>query len=203
MTKIDYTKLGYSTDVEPVTIDVRVSLPIKQHGQATVYAPVSKFPKAMLEMALHEGLKRVLNDGVGAKELSDADKVAKQSKRLDAMLAGSWQITEREASLQSLMREALYKDLLAGAPGTSDAKLEKDLKAKVKEVLGQKENATVDNILQVLAIDIAAAGHETRSVAAIKLLLDDKYVAAAQALAAERAKAGAGIKIDVASLKLV
>ena len=202
MTKIDYTKLGYSTDVESVTIDVRVSLPIKQHGQVTVYAPVSRFPKAMLEMALHEGLKRVLNDGVGAKELRDADKVAKQSKRLDAMLAGSWQITEREASLQSLMREALYKDLIAGTTA-SEAKLEKDLKAKVKETLGKDENATVDNILQVLAMDIAGASDEKRSVVEIKQLLDDKYVAAAQGLAAERAKAGAAIKIDVASLKLV
>lgn len=200
--RIDYTALGYSTKTETVTIKVPVSLVIKQHGAKTVYAPVAQFPIAMIEKALCEGLKRVLNDGVGAKAMTDDDKVARQSKRLDAMMSGSWEITERDPAQATLMREAYHLSML-GEGAVLDSKTEaafnKQMRELVKAQLGDDTNATFDNYLLAMAKRAVANG-DKRDADAIKELLVAKWVGEAEKLSASRAQAANAVKIDLTDI---
>lgn len=200
MTKIDYTQLGYSTDTIPMTLNVRLSYPINQIDQRTVYAPMSQLPQHILEQILTDGLARVLNDGIGGAKLSNDERVAKLSKRLDSMMAGSWRIKEREPSLAKLMREALVADMQKQFEGSSVVAIEKRLRSLVKTLLGENENATMDNIMRAIAKQ--KAGDDAKAVEALYDKLDAKYTARARELAAERANASNAVNIDIADFDI-
>ena len=136
-------------------------------------------------------------DSKGAK-MTESQKMAAAQKRFDAWYAGNYHITERADNQTALMREAYLSEVLGGDLTPAKIKAaEAQMRARVKEVLGDSVNATFDNFLDATATVLAKRKGEERKAVDIKALLVAKYEAAAADIAAKRAKEAAEVQIDL------
>jgi len=193
---IDYTTLGYSRETVAVTINVPVSHPIKSYDDGvTVYAPISQLPAHIIERAVTDGLARVLNDGIGAKDLPEEEKIAKQCKRLDAMMAGNWTIQDRETSVAVVMLDLFVADQMKGTKGTEKA-VRESLRKMITKALGEKAKLTWTNLAPVIAKAKAKTDKAKRSEAELIAALEEAYEGRARAIINEQAKSASSVELD-------
>lgn len=186
----------YDVSTSNVTLALRNQFPAKTFAGKTVYVPFAELPAEVIVTLLEQGALRILNDGNGAKDLTDDERFAKMQKRVDAWKQGSFRVVDRADSLQSLMKECYVAEQVAKHAGTSAKQVETAIRATVKAELGDV-NATFDNFLKAVAKQLAKRPGEKRSGETITDLLGGVWEGKAQALAAERAKANAKVTIDL------
>lgn len=193
---LDYTSLGFSRETVAVTINVPVSHPIKSYDDGvTVYAPIAQLPTHIIERAVTDGLARVLNDGIGAKDLPEAEKIAKQCKRLDAMMVGNWTIQDRETSVAVVMLDLFVADQMKGTNGTEKA-VRESLRKMVTAALGEKAKLTWTNLAPVIAKVKAKTDKAKRSALDLQAALESAYEARARAIVAEQSKSINTVELD-------
>lgn len=186
-----------------VEVPVRDSVAVATYGGKTVWLEASKLSPEMLGTLIYEGSLRILRDGIGAKDLSDAERIAKLEKRLAAWKAGSFRVLERGDALASLMRECYVREVQAKHPGATQRAVEKQMRETVKATLGEDVNATFENFLRAVAKGVAE--REGKEEVEVAELLIEKYEAAARELMAERERAKEatqGMTLDLSSVAL-
>lgn len=191
---------AYDASTSEVTIALRNQFPVKTIDGVTVYANFAAMTPDMLRRILEEGALRVLNDGIGSAQLTDAEKRAKIEKRLDAWARGEWTIKERAQSIWTVMRECFVAEMLEKQTTTEKA-VEASIKATIAAVFGEKEKATFENYLKAVATLKAKADGEKRSVDDIRIALEEKYGEMAQARIAAQ-EAVPTVKIDVSMIDI-
>ena len=184
------------------SITLPASVFFKNVGGKAINLPFANLPESVLGEILTRAGMVVLNNSFnsGGKEVKEDVRLSRAMKRWDAWLKGSYEIVERATAQATLMRECYVTEQLAKHEGSSADSIEKQMKATVKEVLGEGTNATFDNFLQ--ALGKIHGGDDADKQATIYNALVKRYEAAAAELEAERAKAASGVKIDVTAINL-
>lgn len=166
-----------------------------------VYLEWDKVPATVLAEILVGGGQIILNNAYNGsgKDAKDADRLANAMKRWDSWVRGSYRITERSAAQSTLMREAYVAEMLAKHDTSEKAVLDL-MKKTVKATLGDDTNATFDNFLEALAVQMERNGKGKRDV--LKAALVAKYEKAAAEIEAQRQRNAASVDIDLTDLDL-
>jgi hypothetical protein len=67
----------------------------------------TEIPTEVIGRILTEGALRVLRDGTGGKDKTEAEKLAAVTKRVDSWRAGSWTVSARGSAIETIMRELI------------------------------------------------------------------------------------------------
>lgn len=180
-----------------VTLELPTAYTVKVFGNEEVVANYAALPVELLETLLVEGTLRMLNDGAGGKDKTNAERAAGMRKRLDAWAAGNFRIVERGDAQVTLMREVL-KSLLEGEIGNSmtDAAFwaaQADIVEAATKTRPEKGKA----IKLDLVVESMVNAGMAESIEDLTAMLEE----GAAELAKERAAASA--KINVTGIKLV
>lgn len=168
---------------------------ILNHKGEAVNVDWTKMPASVLGGILEGGAKIILKNSYnsGGKDKPNAEKLASMQKRLDSWYKGDYAITERASSQATLMRECYVAEVQARTPGASVKAIEDKIKATVKGVLGESQNATFDNFLEAIAK--GKYPKDTKAANEAKAKLVAHYEKAAAELEAQRASASVDIDL--------
>lgn len=196
------TSSTYNRETVDVTLAVRKQFPIATFGSETVYAPFADMPVDVLRTLIEQGAMRILKDGAGGKDKSDADKIAGMRKRIDAWLGGNFHVTERAAGIWTTMREAYVAEQQAKHEGLSSRAVEQAIDKTIKSVLGADAKLTFENFLRAVAKSLAKKAGEKRSMDDLFTALVEKYEKAAGELIKAHNAALAAVKIDLTDIEV-
>jgi len=166
--------------------------------------PVGTYSDAVLRFGLINGFVKGLNDvsrgeDDDGKALTDEAWLAKRAKRMTAWNDGQWALRgagERGDSNLRHLKEHYFFECLT-IRGLSASKTEAEIKAKVKEQLGDEAKATFDNFMLAIATEVGGTKDEIEAnYKAIEAGLQER----ADKAKAEREKTAA--KLDIGSILL-
>lgn len=186
-----------------ITIDVPNSTHIRNVKGKPVYWDLREIPESFFATLLVKCsfIKLTNTFNSGGKDRPDEVRLDALTKAVAAFDNGSWEVIERATNQATLMREA-YRDFIRQFyPDASDKRIDDDAKEAVKAALGADTNATIDNVIRVTAMSMAA--DDDRTVDEIEAQLTADFEAVVAKKEAERAKqAASASKIDFSKLQL-
>lgn len=123
---------AHSADSVELTITLPKWSQLIVTGESPVTVDWSRVPAHMWSQLVPEGLFRVLKDGMGGKDKSNAERVAGAQKRLDAIMSGDWEA--RGGTAMSTYLDKAFRNRLEAASGAvADAAYKEFKVATIKE----------------------------------------------------------------------
>lgn len=182
-----------------VTINLPTAHIIKRHADGDIILDLTKLPLPIVEQICTIGAQTVLINAWngGGAAATDSEKRAAVMKKIDAWLRGEWSANggARGDAFSTLMKEA-YVEAVVAATGASPKKVDESMAALVKSTFGEKAANRFTRFLDAKAK--VEAKRDGADEADVRKALEDKWAAAATALAAERAKVAD--KLDLTSI---
>lgn len=182
-----------------VTINLPTAHVVRRHADGDIILDFSKLPEAIINQIVTVGAQTILTNtwnGAG-KEASDGERRGMVEKKIGAWMRGEWSANggARGDAFSSLMKEA-YIEAVVALTGASPKKVDESMAALVKSTFGEKEANRFPRFLDAKAK--AEAKRDGTDEAEVRAALEEKWTAAANALAAERSKVAD--KLDLTSI---
>lgn len=165
-----------------------------------VNIPVVEFGAPVLAKILEGGMKMISTNAFnsGGAANPEKERLAQVLKRWDSWKRGEYVMVERGETQFTAMREAFIAHMIAESNMTTSA-VDKLIKAKVAERLGDDAKATFSNFLDACALEYVEAGQFDKAADAREAL---EAHWSAKADEAEKARAKATAKVTVPMLDL-
>lgn len=179
-----------------VTLTLPVSTRIKNFGtDEAINVDWAQVPANVLEQVLVTGAKTMLINAwnSGGADVPEQERAARTIKKIDAWYRGEINTNGRGPALETLMRECYRMELEAALGKLTDAAWltfqQDEVKKAGKTNPAKGKTVGFELFIECRAINLAKRAGEKRSATDIQSTLETKFEAAANALAAERAKA--------------
>jgi hypothetical protein len=191
-----------------VTIEIPSTLRVSLGDTGLINEiPVGDYSDAVLRFALINGFIKAVNDvsrgeDDDGKALTDEAWQAKRDKRMAAWRDGQWAARgagERGDSNLRHLKEHYYFECLT-LRGMTTSKVDAEIKAKVKEILGDEAKATFDNFMLAVATELVEDRKDKDAIEANHKAIESGLQERADKAKAEREKTAA--KLDIGSILL-
>lgn len=182
-----------------VTLNLTKPLYVGTFNGVRVEVDVASLPENILVELLTGGTggtSRVLRDSVAGMKDDEAGALAKLQKRIDSWKAGSWAIVERGSAIETLMREAIRAEMERQLGKVTDKAFADWCSSAAKAAgveVAKGKVVPLDAILKGRAILSLGTEATAEAITSRAEELDARFRSAAEAMAAERAKALAAI----------